>query len=135
MALKKFNPITPGQRGLVIVDRSGLHKGDPVKKLTEGLHKTGGRNNSGHVTAWQRGGGHKRKYRFIDFSRSKSEPAIVHRLEYDPNRTAFISLLKYEDGEHRYIISPKNIKIGEKIISGEFLNWKNSAVSKLNNRL
>src|SRR6056300_747176 len=119
MALKKFNPITPGQRGLVIVDRSGLHKGDPVKKLTEGLHKTGGRNNSGHVTAWQRGGGHKRKYRIIDFKRRKFDmKATVERLEYDPNRTAFIALITYEDGEQAYILAPQRLAAGDKVEAG-----------------
>ena len=114
MALKKFNPITPGQRGLVIIDRSGLHKGDPVKKLTKGLHKTGGRNNSGHVTAWQRGGGHKRKYRIIDFKRRKFDmKATVERLEYDPNRTAFIALITYEDGEQSYILAPQRLAAGD----------------------
>ena len=119
MALKKFNPITPGQRGLVIVDRSGLHKGDPVKKLTEGLHKTGGRNNSGHVTAWQRGGGHKRKYRIIDFKRRKFDmKATVERLEYDPNRTAFIALITYEDGEQSYILAPQRLAAGDIVVAG-----------------
>ena len=119
MALKKFNPITPGQRGLVIVDRSGLHKGNPVKKLTEGLHKTGGRNNSGHVTAWQRGGGHKRKYRIIDFKRRKFDmKATVERLEYDPNRTAFIALITYEDGDQSYILAPQRLAAGDMVEAG-----------------
>ena len=100
MPLKKFNPTTPSQRNLVLVDKSALHKGGPVKKLTEGITKSGGSNNSGHVTAWQRGGGHKRRYRMIDFKRRKhGMPAVVERLEYDPNRTAFIALITYEDGE------------------------------------
>ena len=119
MALKKFNPITPGQRGLVIVDRSDLHKGDPVKKLTQGLHKTGGRNNSGHVTSWHRGGGHKRKYRIIDFKRRKFDvKATVDRIEYDPNRTAFIALIRYEDGEQSYIIAPQRLSPGDEVESG-----------------
>jgi len=119
MALKKFNPITPGQRGLVIVDRSGLHKGDPVKKLTQGLHKTGWRNNSGHVTSWQRGGGHKRKYRIIDFKRRKFDmKATVERLEYDPNRTAFIALITYEDGEQAYILAPQRLAAGDTVEAG-----------------
>ena len=89
MALKKFNPTTPSQRNLVLVDKSALYKGGPVKKLTEGLSKTGGRNNSGHVTAWQKGGGHKRRYRLIDVKRTKTGIfATVERIEYDPNRTA-----------------------------------------------
>lgn len=119
MALKKFNPITPGQRGLVIVDRSGLHKGDPVKKLTQGLNKTGGRNNSGHVTSWHRGGGHKRKYRLIDFKRRKIDmKATVERLEYDPNRTAFIALITYEDGEQSYILAPQRLSVGDVVEAG-----------------
>ena len=104
MALKKFNPTTPGQRNLVLVDKSDLYKGKPVKKLTEGLSKSGGRNNSGHVTSWHRGGGHKRRYRMVDFKRTKTGMMdTVERLEYDPNRTAFIALITYEDGEQSYI--------------------------------
>ena len=119
MALKKFNPITPGQRGLVIVDRSALYKGDPVKKLTQGLHKTGGRNNSGHVTSWHRGGGHKRKYRLIDFKRRKFDmKAKVDRIEYDPNRTAFIALITYEDGEQSYILAPQRLSSGDVVEAG-----------------
>ena len=119
MALKKFNPITPGQRGLVIVDRSNLYKGDPVKKLTQGLHKTGGRNNSGHVTSWHRGGGHKRKYRVIDFKRRKFDiKGTVERIEYDPNRTAFIALITYEDGEQSYILAPQRLSPGDKVEAG-----------------
>ena len=119
MALKKFNPITPGQRGLVLVDRSSLHKGDPVKKLTQGLNKTGGRNNSGHVTSWHRGGGHKRKYRLIDFKRRKFDmKATVERLEYDPNRTAFIALITYEDGEQSYILAPQRLSAGDVVEAG-----------------
>ncbi len=100
MALKKFNPVTPSTRQLVIVDRSGLYKGKPVKGLTEGLTQSGGRNNYGRITARFVGGGHKRAYRIIDFKRRKFDvTATVERLEYDPNRTAFIALIKYEDGE------------------------------------
>ena len=95
MALKKYNPITPGQRGLVLIDRSELFKGKPVKKLTKGLTKSGGRNNTGRITSWQKGGGHKKKYRIIDFKRSKFDiEASVERIEYDPNRSAFIALIK-----------------------------------------
>ena len=110
MALKKFKPNTPGQRQLVIVDRSGLWKGKPVKTLTEGLSKSGGRNNHGRQTCVSRGGGHKRTYRIIDFkrTRSKARPA-VERIEYDPNRTAFIALLKYEDGDTSYILAPQRL--------------------------
>ena len=118
MALKQYNPTSPGQRGLVTVDRSSLHKGKPVKKLTEGLTKTGGRNNSGHVTAWQKGGGHKRKYRMVDFKRRKTDMfATVDRIEYDPNRTAFIALITYEDGEQSYILAPQRLAAGDKVIS------------------
>src|SRR5262245_59861144 len=120
MALKSYKPSTPGQRQLVIVDRSELHKGPPVKALTEGLRKSGGRSNHGHVTAWHRGGGHKRRYRVIDFKRITHDmPATVERLEYDPNRTAFIALVRYEDGELSYILAPQRIKAGDRVVSGE----------------
>jgi large subunit ribosomal protein L2 len=119
MALKSFNPTTPSQRNLILVDKSDLYKGKPVKKLTEGLSKTGGRNNSGHVTAWQRGGGHKRKYRMIDFKRTKQDiTATVERIEYDPNRTAFIALITYEDGEQSYILAPQRLAVGDKVEAG-----------------
>lgn len=119
MALKQYNPTSPGQRGLVTVDRSALHKGKPVKKLTEGLTKTGGRNNSGHVTSWQKGGGHKRRYRLVDFKRRKYDvEAIVERIEYDPNRTAFIALITYADGEQSYILAPQRLAAGDKVVSG-----------------
>ena len=110
MALKQHNPTTPGMRGLVLVDRSDLHKGKPEKSLTEGLTKKGGRNNMGRVTTRHRGGGHKRRYRKIDFKRTKVDmAATVERLEYDPNRTAFIALIKYEDGELAYILAPQRL--------------------------
>jgi len=119
MALKKFNPTTPGRRGLVLVNRAGLWKGDPVKALTEGLTKSGGRNNAGRITARRRGGGHKRRYRMIDFKRRKFDaPAKVLRLEYDPNRTAFIALIEYEDGEVSYILAPQRLEAGDSVISG-----------------
>jgi len=118
MALKQYNPTSPGQRGLVTVDRSGLHKGGPVKKLTEGLNKSGGRNNSGHITAWQKGGGHKRRYRLVDFKRRKMDmSATVDRIEYDPNRTAFIALITYEDGEQSYILAPQRLAAGDMVIA------------------
>jgi len=120
MALKKFNPVTPGRRGLVLVNRSGLWKGDPVKGLTEGLSKKGGRNNYGRITARRRGGGHKRLYRTIDFRRDKFDvPGKVVRLEYDPNRTAFIALIEYEDEEVRYILAPQRLAVGDTVISGQ----------------
>ena len=120
MALKQYKPNTPGQRGLVLVDKSELYKGKPEKKLTEGLSKNGGRNHSGKITMWQRGGGHKRRYRIIDFKRNKFDiPAVVERIEYDPNRSAHIALLKYKDGERRYIIAPSKIKIGDELVSSD----------------
>jgi large subunit ribosomal protein L2 len=121
MALKTFKPATPGLRGLVMVDRSELWKGKPVKALTEGKHSTGGRNNHGHTTTWQKGGGHKRRYRLVDFVRRAKwgMPATVERLEYDPNRTAFIALIRYEDGELAYILAPQRLKAGDKVVAGE----------------
>ena len=125
MALKKYNPITPGTRQLVIVDRSGLYKGKPVKGLTEGLTKSGGRNNYGRITARFIGGGHKRSYRIIDFKRRKLDVVgTVERLEYDPNRTAFIALIKYEDGELNYIIAPQRLAAGDKVVAGEAVDVK-----------
>ena len=118
MALKSYNPTTPSQRQLVIVDRSGLHKGKPVKALTEGLSKSGGRNNLGRITARFIGGGHKRTYRLVDFKRRKFDvEGTVERLEYDPNRTAFIALVKYEDGELAYIVAPQRLAAGDKVVS------------------
>jgi large subunit ribosomal protein L2 len=120
MALKHYKPTTPSQRELVLVDRSALWKGKPVKTLTEGLSKSGGRNNKGRVTVWSRGGGHKRRYRLIDFKRRKFDaPAKVERLEYDPNRSAFIALIRYEDGELSYIIAPQRLRVGDSVIAAE----------------
>ncbi|MDA8603185.1 50S ribosomal protein L2 [Alphaproteobacteria bacterium] len=120
MALKSYNPRTPSQRQLVRVDRSELHKGKPVKNLTEGLTKSGGRNNTGRITSWHRGGGHKRRYRMIDFKRHQSGFATVERLEYDPNRTAFIALIKYDDsGDLAYILAPQRLAIGDKVEAGK----------------
>jgi large subunit ribosomal protein L2 len=125
MALKSFRPITPSQRQLVLVDRSELHKGKPVKKLTEGLSKKGGRNNQGRMTVRHRGGGHKRRYRVIDFGRRKFDsPATVERLEYDPNRTAFIALIRYDDGEPAYILAPQRLRVGDQVIAGERVDIK-----------
>jgi large subunit ribosomal protein L2 len=119
MALKNYNPTTPSQRQLVSVDRSELYKGKPVKALTEGLSGSGGRNNHGRITARRRGGGHKRTYRIIDFKRRKWDvEATVERLEYDPNRTAFIALVKYDDGELAYIVAPQRVKPGDKVVAG-----------------
>lgn len=118
MALKSYNPITPGQRGLVLVDRSSLYKGKPERSLLEGLSKTGGRNNRGRITCRHKGGGHKRKYRLVDFKRNRFDlPATVERIEYDPNRTAFIALIKYEDGQQSYILAPHDLKIGDTVVS------------------
>ena len=120
MALKTFKPATPGLRQLIIVDRSELYKGKPEKSLTVGLTKTGGRDNFGHVTSRRIGGGHKRKYRVIDFKRNKFDcEATVERIEYDPNRTSFIALINYEDGEKAYILAPQRLKAGDKVISSE----------------
>jgi len=125
MALKTFKPTTPSQRQLVIVDRSELWKGDPVKSLTEGLRSKGGRSNTGRITVRYRGGGHKRRYRLVDFKRQKFDmPAEVQRLEYDPNRSAFIALVKYEDGELAYILAPQRLKAGDKVVSGEKVDVK-----------
>ncbi len=125
MALKTFNPTTPGRRGLVLVDRSGLWKGKPERSLTEGLKNKGGRNNNGRITARRRGGGHKRRYRVIDFKRLKYDvEATVERFEYDPNRTAFIALIKYTDGELSYILAPQRLREGDKVISGKAVDIK-----------
>src|SRR3954469_25825443 len=125
MALKTYNPVTPSQRQLVIVDRSGLYKGKPVKALTEGKNSSGGRNNNGRITVRFRGGGHKRTYRKVDFKRRKFDvPARIERIEYDPNRTAFIALIKYEDGELAYILAPQRLAQGDTIVAGEHVDVK-----------
>ena len=133
MALKQYNPITPGQRGLVLIDRSELFKGKPVKKLTKGLTKSGGRNNTGRITSWQKGGGHKRRYRIIDFKRTKFDiQATVERIEYDPNRSAFIALIKYDDGELSYILAPQKLIVGDKVISSTKADIKPGNAMPLN---
>ena len=120
MALKSYKPNTPGQRGLVLVSRDSLWGGKPEKTLTVGLTKSGGRNNKGRVTARRRGGGHKRLYRIIDFKRNHHNVhATVERIEYDPNRSAFIALLQYEDGTKSYILAPQRLSVGDVITSGE----------------
>lgn len=125
MALKQYKPTTPGRRGLVLVNRSALWKGKPEKALTEGLHNTGGRNNLGRITARRRGGGHKQRYRIIDFKRAKVDvPATVERLEYDPNRTAFIALIRYEDGEKAYILAPQRVSPGDTVMAGRAADIK-----------
>lgn len=125
MALKTFNPVTPSLRQLVIVDRSALYKGKPVKALTEGLSKSGGRNNTGRITARFIGGGHKRTYRVVDFKRRKVDvAATVERLEYDPNRSAFIALVRYADDELAYILAPQRLAVGDTVISGANVDVK-----------
>jgi large subunit ribosomal protein L2 len=125
MALKTFNPVTPSQRQLVLVDRSALYKGKPIKALTEGKSSAGGRNNNGRITVRFRGGGHKQSYRIIDFKRTKFDtPATVERIEYDPNRTAFIALLKYQDGELAYILAPQRLSAGDTVVAGASVDVK-----------
>jgi large subunit ribosomal protein L2 len=125
MALKHFNPVTPSLRGTILIDRRELFKGKPVKQLTEGLSSSGGRNNHGRITVRFRGGGHKQTYRVIDFKRRKfNVPGVVERLEYDPNRTAFIALVKYEDGELAYILAPQRLKVGDSVVAGERVDIK-----------
>lgn len=120
MGLKSYKATTPGQRQLINIDRSQLWKGDPVKSLTVGKTKSSGHNNQGRITSFNRGGGHKRKYRIIDFRRSKVDmSAVVERIEYDPNRSSFIALVKYDDGELSYILAPQKIQPGDKIISSD----------------
>ena len=119
MAIVKSKPTSPGRRGLISI-KSDLYKGKPHKSLTQAKSKKGGRNNNGRITVRHKGGGHKQHYRIIDFKRNKFDiPAIVERIEYDPNRTAHIALLKYLDGERRYIIAPSKLKVGDKIISSD----------------
>ena len=126
MALKNYNPVTPSLRGTVLIDRSELWKGRPVKQLTEGKHSTGGRNNHGRITSRFRGGGHKRLYRIVDFKRRAKfgVTATVERLEYDPNRSAFIALLKYADGELSYILAPQRLKAGDTVVAGARVDIK-----------
>ena len=125
MALKSYKPTTPGQRGLVLIDRSELWKGRPVKSLTEGLTKKGGRNNTGRITMRRKGGGAKRLYRIVDFKRTKFDMvATVERIEYDPNRTAFIALIKYTDGELSYILAPQRLAVGDTVVAGDSVDVK-----------
>ncbi|MCW3473011.1 50S ribosomal protein L2 [Limobrevibacterium gyesilva] len=120
MALKHFNPVTASLRGTILVDRSELWKGKPVKGLTEGKHSSGGRNNHGRITSRFRGGGHKQTYRVVDFKRRKFDvPGVVERLEYDPNRTAFIALVKYRDGELAYILAPQRLRAGDAVVASQ----------------
>src|SRR6202049_415580 len=125
MALKSYNPVTPSQRQLVLVDRTALYRGEPVKSLTQGKNSSGGRNNRGRITVRFRGGGHKKAYRSIDFKRRKFDvPAKVERIEYDPNRTGFIALVKYQDGELAYILAPQRLSAGDMVVSGEHVDVK-----------
>ena len=125
MALKTYKPVTNSQRQLVLVDRTGLHKGPPVKTLTKGQKRPAGRNNLGRITVRWQGGGHKQSYRIIDFKRGKNDqPATVQHLEYDPNRTSFIALIKYKDGELAYIIAPQRLAAGDVVVSGEKVDVK-----------
>jgi len=125
MALKTYKPTTPAQRQLVLVDRSGLYKGKPLKALTEGKNSTGGRNNLGRITTRFRGGGHKKAYRTVDFKRARHDaPATVERIEYDPNRTGFIALIKYKDGEQAYILAPQRLAVGDTIVAGDHVDVK-----------
>ena len=134
MALKTFRPITPSQRALVLVDKGQLWKGKPVKALTEGITKSGGRNNHGRITMRHIGGGHKRSYRMIDFKRRKfDQPGTVERIEYDPNRTAFIALIKYADGEQAYILAPQRLAPGDAVVSGDKVDVKPGNAMKLAN--
>src|ERR1700675_5151778 len=134
MALKTYNPTTPGQRQLVMVDRSALYKGKPVKALTEGKISNGGRNNTGRITVRFRGGGHKKAYRLVDFKRNKVDvPATVERLEYDPNRTAFLALIKYSDGEQAYILAPQRLAAGDVVVAGNYVDVKPGNVMPLGN--
>ena len=134
MALNTFKPTSAGRRQLVLVDKSELYKGKPEKSLTKGLNKTGGRDIFGHVTSRRIGGGHKRSYRVIDFKRNKFDcEATVERIEYDPNRTAFIALVNYSDGEKAYILAPQRLKAGDKIISAEKADIKPGNAMPLKN--
>src|SRR4030081_905252 len=134
MALKKYNPTTPGQRQLVMVDRSALYKGKPVKALTEGKHSSGGRNNSGRMVVRFRGGGHKQSYRIVDFKHTQADmPPTVERLEYDPSRTAFIALVKYTDGTQAYILAPQRLAVGDTVVAGNYVDVKPGNVMPLGN--
>jgi large subunit ribosomal protein L2 len=125
MALKTFNPTSAGRRHLIQVDRSGLFKGKPVKSLVEGQSSNGGRGNTGRITSRRKGGGHKQAYRIIDFKRTKHDmPAVVERLEYDPNRTGFIALIKYQDGTLSYILAPQRLAVGDTVVSGASVDVK-----------
>jgi large subunit ribosomal protein L2 len=120
MGIRKYKPTSPGTRFRTVMDFAEVTANEPLKSLTRPLRKTGGRNNRGRVTMWQRGGGNSKKYRLIDFKRDKTGvPAVVSTIEYDPNRSSRIALLNYKDGEKRYIILPAGLKVGDEIVSGK----------------
>ncbi|MDR3290357.1 MAG: 50S ribosomal protein L2 [Rickettsiales bacterium] len=122
MGIKSYNPTTAAQRGLIAIDREGLYRGSPLKMLVEPSKSKAGRNNIGHITVRRRGGGHKQAYRVIDFKRNKYDAvASVERIEYDPNRTAFIALIKYSDGIYSYILAPNKLVVGDKVSSSKKL--------------
>ncbi|MEI7493669.1 MAG: 50S ribosomal protein L2 [Alphaproteobacteria bacterium] len=134
MALKKYKPTTQSQRQLINIDRSELWKGSPLKALTVGKSSKSGHNNYGRITSWNRGGGHKQSYRIIDFCRDKHDDvATVERVEYDPNRTGFIALIKYSDGEQRYILAPQRLKAGDQVVSGDKVDVKPGNAMRLKN--
>src|SRR5512138_1410276 len=134
MGIRTFKPVTPASRFHMIADFSVLSGAEPEKSLLAPMRKTGGRNSYGRVTAWQRGGGHKRRYRIIDFKRDKFDiPARVESIEYDPNRSAYIALLAYADGEKRYIIAPQNLAVGERIVSGDRVDVKPGNAMRIRN--
>lgn len=135
MALRRYKPVTPGQRHMTKQDNTSLWKGRPFKKLTKGICKTGGRNNSGRITSWHRGGGAKRLYRIIDFKRNNTARGIVRTIEYDPNRTANIALVEYpESNEFAYVIAPKDLSVDDNIYSGkdvDLLNGNTTFLSEI----
>ncbi|MDR0942131.1 MAG: 50S ribosomal protein L2 [Holosporales bacterium] len=134
MGLKQYKSITTSQRQLVGIDRTSLWKGKPFKKLTRNKIDRAGRNSHGHVTVWNRGGGHKQRYRVIDFLRGKKDiPAVVERIEYDPNRSSFIALVKYEDGERKYIVAPQKLKVGDSVVSSDKADIKPGNVMLMKN--
>ena len=134
MALKQYKPTSPGRRGLVLVSRRDLARGKPLKKLTCGLSGKGGRNNAGRITVRHRGGGHKRTYRMIDTKRRKFDiPAVVQRIEYDPNRSAFLALLKYDDGEQSYILAPQRLAPEDRVMAGAHVDVKPGNAMPLGN--
>ncbi len=133
MPIKTYKPTSAGRRGLILIDRSELFKGRPVKSLTMGKVERGGRNNRGRITMRWRGGGHKQRYRMIDFMRQKQGVGVVERIEYDPNRTAFIALIKYQDGELAYILAPQKLAVGDKVEAGENADIKTGNALPLKN--